>query len=627
MSRGGGRPAALPAPGTRPRSRTGTDGLTVRFVPEDPQDAPVDFNFRRLPVSATLRRTFAAAFTERTRPGAGLRSLSAAEHAFEDLLIFARVLGRAPQPPLTAAHLVPAHLDEWILERGGPERASRATSRLKLILKKIEGLNAAFATKLNERTAPRARPKTRNYSMRELQRITAAARRDARTAALRIRGSRALLEQWRGGLINPDTDPLAFQRGRLLDHVDRHGDVPRYETGKRMPMRWVAELGSVRDHMTALHLGSRDAAALVVLLIAMTGENASTVMRAPAVHFRADGYAGGPATAIVGLDKRRRGSTRYRDAALVDLPSWIPLPDKITEPAPGRVPLNTPFAVYSLLVELGAPARRALGTDRLVVWWQRGEGGLPEPQLGVDSDDVRAWAARHDLPADRRPGKGKPKQAPPQLQVTMARLRLSQAELNQKPVAHTETTLANEYLLRNRGNIDEYRRVVAAALEAEADKARTRGALQVLSDQDIEAARTDPAAVAKRYGLDVTRLKELISGQLDTVMTGCTDHTGGPHAPAGQPCRASFMLCLSCPCARAAPHHLPFQVLVHDALDARRRSMTPLRWSERFALPFTQLADLLERAGEAPVKLARRTATEDHKKIVQRFLNREMDLR
>lgn len=623
MSRGGGRPAALPGPGFQPQARTASGGLQVRFVPEAHADEPQDFDFARLPVCLTLQRAFAAAFAERTRPGAGLRAEHAAQDAFEDLRTFAQVLSQTSQPPTRVVHLAPAHLDAWILKHGGPQRASRAAGRLKLTLKKIEGLDDGFLVKLKERGAGRAKPQTRNYSLTELQRITAAARRDARAGALRIRSNRDLLEHWRQGDIDATTEQDIFRRGLLLDHVDRHQDIPRYERGT--PKKWVGAMGTVSEHMTALHLGWVEAAALVVLLIAMTGENASTVMRATAAHLRADGYTDGPATAIVALDKRRRGATRYRDAALVDLPSWIPVPDTIPGPDPERVPLGTPFAVFSLLVELGALARTALDSDRLVVWWSPGGGDQP-PRLrkGVDDGHIRAWADRHDLPVDR---KGKSKKPPAQLDVTMTRLRLTQAELNQKPVSHNERTLANDYLLRNRGNLDEYRRVVATALEAEAAKARTRGALRVLTEQDLRQAQDDPEAVAHKHHLDVTRLKQLIAGELDTVMAGCTDHTAGPHAPAGQPCGASFMLCLSCPCARAAPHHLPVQVLVHDALADRRRAMTPLSWAERFALPFTQLTDLLARAGTAPVEQARQAATDDHHKSVQRFLNREMDLR
>jgi hypothetical protein len=73
-------------------------------------------------------------------------------------------------------------------------------------------------------------------------------------------------------------------------------------------------------------------------------------------------------------------------------------------------------------------------------------------------------------------------------------------------------------------------------------------------------------------------------------MCGYIDNTSGPHNP-GQACRASFMLCVSCPCHCATPRHLPAQVHVHDELAARRTAMTPLRWTQRFADPHAQLAD------------------------------------
>jgi hypothetical protein len=48
--------------------------------------------------------------------------------------------------------------------------------------------------------------------------------------------------------------------------------------------------------------------------------------------------------------------------------------------------------------------------------------------------------------------------------VTLARLRHTHLELHQRPVAHTERTLANDYLLRHRGDIAEYQRLVADVL-------------------------------------------------------------------------------------------------------------------------------------------------------------------
>jgi hypothetical protein len=186
--------------------------------------------------------------------------------------------------------------------------------------------------------------------------------------------------------------------------------------------------------------------------------------------------------------------------------------------------------------------------------------------------------------------------------------------------------LANEYLARNRGNLAEYQQVVAAALAQEAAKAKTRDKIRTLSAADIVEARDQPARVAARHGMDPATLQRLLAGQLDTVLGGCIDDTSGPHNP-GQPCRASFMLCLSCPCARAMPQHLPAQVLVHDELAARRAAMTPLRWAQRFALAHAQLVDLLERAGAVAVADARAAITDTERALVDRFLCRELDMR
>jgi hypothetical protein len=193
-------------------------------------------------------------------------------------------------------------------------------------------------------------------------------------------------------------------------------------------------------------------------------------------------------------------------------------------------------------------------------------------------------------------------------------------------VAHTERTLANDYLARQRRNITEYQQLVADTLEKEAAKARTHPALRTLSAAEVEQARTDAEAVAARHGMDPATLRRILAGELDTVMAACSDNTNSPHASVGTPCRASFMLCLSCPCARALPHHLPLQVAVHDALQARRTETTPLRWAQRFALPHTQLSDLLDRAGPAAVADAREGIAADQREVVERFLRRELDL-
>ncbi|MBO0823794.1 MAG: hypothetical protein J2P27_08045 [Actinobacteria bacterium] len=480
-----------------------------------------------------------------------------------------------------------------------------------------------FAAKLNERNPRWVVKRTASYSRAEFQRIMSAARHDVRRAAERIRGNRALLERWRSGDIDPFEGGDAWERGELLDFIDRHCAVPRTAGGALRA--WVARLGTERQHMTALHLSSLEATAFVVLLVGLTGQNRGPIISAPAGHHRPDGYSGGTASAIVELDKPRRAARRHMDVPLVDMPDWIACPDGSDEDEQRRDVLRSAFGVYVLLGELAEPARRHLDSPRLLAWWapQRSGHGL---MTGIDSSHVRAWAKTRDLRADPPTGTPPEQSAKsPRLELTLARIRLTYNELHQKPVAHTVRTLANDYLARNRGNLAEYQRVVANVLDEQVAKARTLAAMRTLTSEDVAEARENPTAVAARHGMHAQTLKQLLAGELDTVMAGCIDNANSPHSPAGQPCRASFMLCLDCPCARAAPHHLPLQVLVFDELERRRQSMAPLRWAGRFALRHSQLADLLGRAGPAALEEARASATSDQRQLVARFLDRELD--
>ncbi len=143
----------------------------------------------------------------------------------------------------------------------------------------------------------------------------------------------------------------------------------------------------------------------------------------------------------------------------------------------------------------------------------------------------------------------------------------------------------------------------------------------------MERARTDPEAVAAANGLDAETLKRLLAGELDTVLGACVDNRNGPHGPPGQPCPASFMLCLGCECARALPKHLPVQILVHDGLRERRSQMSALEWARRFAAPHAQLSDLLDQHDATAIADARDSITASDRALVDRFLGRELDLR
>jgi hypothetical protein len=64
---------------------------------------------------------------------------------------------------------------------------------------------------------------------------------------------------------------------------------------------------------------------------------------------------------------------------------------------------------------------------------------------------------------------------------------------------------------------------------------------------------------------------------------------------------------------------------VLDAFAARRADLPPLEWARRFALSHAQLTDLLDRFPPAVVAAARAAGTDDDRRLVERFLARELD--
>jgi hypothetical protein len=600
----------------------------VLFTSEDGRSGR-EFDFARLPVSRELQRMFARGFERWTGPSGTRKTTESARVAFGYLRTFAGFLAALPTPPRRPADLAPSHLDSYVLQRRHLRVFMFEFLAVKATLTAAGGLSDRLVAKLvaTRVTGDRRDPSEAvdSYSQAEFRQILAAARQDVRAAAGRIRAHRDLLGRWRAGEVaaDPVGKPGQWQFGMILDHIERFGDVPRYDFRPQPPRRWLARHGTVVQLMSLVHLPWQEAAAFLVLLIGLTGQNGGTIADAPAAHHRPDGDAGGTATAIVELHKPRRGKRRsHMDVALADLPDWLGVGDALADVGSAKDELHTPFGVYMLLRELTEPARRIVGTDRLLVCWAgrtyQAGGGL---RVGMLDDMVTRWGHRKQFTADPTT----PDATPEPLQVTMLRLRRSYVQHHQKAVAHTDQVLATEYLGRDRGSLGHYQRLVAQVLEEQVVKAKASTPMATLSPEDLAEAGAHPSAVAARFGVDAATLKRVLGGELDTVLAACVDHTGGPYAPPGQPCQASFMRCLDCPCARATPVHLPIQVLVLDTLEARRAEVAPLEWAGRFALPHAQLVDLLGRFPPATVQAARAAVTSQDRRLVERFLERELD--
>ncbi|WP_410812233.1 hypothetical protein [Micromonospora sp. 067-2] len=622
-----GRPAALPAAGYALPQRlfVGEHECRVRVLPED-GGPPADIDLMALPVSRELREWLAVAVLGATGPSGPRRSVRSALDIQSILKRFTRYLATLQRPPTRPDQLRRAHLDGFIL--AGGKWLHRDLGSLRSTLRFAPDLPTEFWARLTQASVPKSDSTVRSYSEAEFGRITQAAREQLRAAAHRIRHARGVLELWRGGGIER-SDHTRWEQGWLLDHLDRHGDVPRGADvrDRAVPTAIVVRHGGPNTVIGGLHLTYADVAAAAVLLLCLTGQNLGAVDNATTKHHRPDADAGGPATAVIELVKPRRGS---RHAAMtVALQDVGAGGEQIDGLGSGRDDLVTPFGVYTLLIELARETRRWLGTDRLFAFYNaKGKTGRGF-RVGVPKQSLQYWGATTGLNCD--PPRAADEQdadnpAPPgPLVIDARRLRLTWLEIHQRPVAQTEHTLANEYLARNRGNIAEYQQIVASVLQQQVDGARAHRPMPVLTSEDVERAAVDPQAVATAHGLTVARLQDLIAGRLDTVMAGCTDNLDSPHTAPGRPCTASFLLCLSCPCARATPAHLPVQVLVRDALLARRQQMTPLGWGRRFGQAVTQLTDLLKPYGPTAVDDARQAATPADHDLVDRFLSTGLD--
>jgi hypothetical protein len=490
---GRGRHAMLPDDGYEPPPRLLVDAerRVVRFTTEDGRTAK-DFDFARLPVDPDLQLAFARAFDQLTGPSGTRKRLWTAVKSFEVLRRFAEHLAGLPRPPRSPAQLTPAHLDGYALTRRRLVVFAREFGLLVATLKAVDGLSDRFAARLAMPLPGRPLPAAlQSYSPTEFRWILQAARQDVRAAATRIRAHRKLLDRWRAGGVGQDRDPASWELGWILDHIDRVGDVPRYQGRQQLPLRRLTRHGTVEQLMDLLHLSRDEAAAFLVLLIGLTGHNGGTIADAPAAHHRADGDAGGIKTAIVELRKPRRGRRSQMDVPVADVPDWLGV-DPATIPASvtARDELHTPFGVWLLLHELTAPARRLAGTDRLLVCWAP-KGYLVGRgfRVGFCDEMVSDWGRRKALPADHPQGQVEP---PGVLHVTMPRLRLSFAQHHQKAVAHTDQVLATQYLGRDRGNLADYQRLVARVLEEQVAKAKASVLLATLTADDVAQARRDP---------------------------------------------------------------------------------------------------------------------------------------
>ena len=624
---GRGRRASQPPAGWEPPERlvVTPDTCTVLFIEEKGRRSRL-YDFTRFPVAADVQRWMARCFARATGPRGGAKRLATANSYYGVFAQLSRVLASAQHPPASAREITPAHIAAFRLALT-PASFNNTIHGLRTLVRHDDELPAQTRRDICAGRLPR-RPATTigGYTGQERQQILIAARADIRKARDRIHGARELLGRYRRGEV-AGLDQRERRTAQALDVLDRTGDLPRHDCGA-VP-DWAQDIGGARGLLPMLCLTPMEAAAFAVLLVDMTGENFGTIIDWPAAHFRPDGGLGDQAVALVEETKPRRGPYReHMVAALEDLPGE--LAGVLADDGERRLFLS-PLRAYSLLLDLTSLARRHGGFD--VAFAYGTISGTARWRAGMHSYYVGRWAGGHGFPQPPssrpdRPGKPKPVLAdtakPP---VLLLRLRQTAIERGRRPIAHSRDTMNDHYLRRSPQVVKESQDIVREALNEEITKARSVQGIPVFTPGFMARADADPAAAAAEMGVDTMTLKRIIAREQDTVLASCADHLNSPHSEPGEACSASFLACLGCPNARALPHQLPVQVLVHEHLNALRANVPAQAWEHRFGEAFSRLTSLLGYYTPEDRGAARDRITPEDRHLTVDLLSGRLDLR
>jgi hypothetical protein len=453
------------------------------------------------------------------------------------------------------------------------------------------------------------------YSQAEFRAIQRAARSDVRAALARIRAGEDELKTWRRDEEQRWTvrapEGLHQTRGSLLNHVAMRGDLPRYSSGLLRPHGMAPDRS---QPFYSLFPTLSDVAAMAVLFQCLTGMNLSTIYGLTTDYSRADGALDGETEVLITRgSKPRRGP----NGAEMDLPL-----SAIADESPdGREDgedddFASAFGLYMIAEKVCRRAREFASSDSLFVGHMPQGKGSTANGMGfrpIGESCMRYWKGWTDNNGNSQ-------------RVDSRRLRRTFLELNQRPVAQTMDTLADTYLLRDPGSIAANQEIVQRVLAGEVDRIRSETIASVLTDLDVAEAATHMEEVAERFGTTAEKLRAILDGRLDTVATACIDNNDGPVTQPGQPCTASFLLCLGCPNARSEPRHVPVQALLRQEIEGRREELTRERWEELYGTAADQLDDLLMQQ-RADLAEAASQATSEDADLVTALLDGRLDLR
>jgi hypothetical protein len=601
----------MPSKGYSRPPQVTDSGLVVRHTTEDGSITTV-FDFREVDCPPELLLSLANGFAVACGPDGRWRASISAKNGSAAMRAFIKSVAEQPNPPARIGDISPEVWWAWRAEMAKTNRWPSVIQLVQGLLTDTSGVPESTRRALRARLSKPKKRLYNAYSRSEFQRIRSTAAGIVRTALHRIDVNTALLEAYRAGGEAQDTpsQTVGGQRwtaGSLLDCLARTGTLPKQHfTSRRGPLRELINLDGAKTIVEALFPNSVEILAVCVLLVCERGYNCSVLENLTIADLdRADDHAEDEQIHVLHLDKPRRGAgSRYSDESLTGEAS----------------------RTIARTIALTAQARetvRLIGrpTDSLFMFRKSNTGGqeksLFETRVPRAGHFIQCWQDRTKLTADD----GGP------LWLSLQRLRLTEQVLNNKPRQNSPNVSESVYRQPDPQTRSEAKGVIVRGQLEAIDHARVTVAMRTVSDQEIEGARSDPAALAQRLGVPPEKVRLLLSGVLNTATGACLDFNASPFAvEPDDGCPASFLACLGCPNAVATPAHLPRLVALGRALERIGSAVTREVWLEDYADHYGRLTDLLE-SNTTPQQrehLVQEVRTEDEA-VIDRLLTRGFD--
>ena len=600
------RQAQFPTEGYQRPSTNAADSL-VHTVYGESGELFGTFDFSDLEAPRQLVLELVFAFQKATGSSGRWRTQATVKAASAQLRMFVTALMVKFPEIESMKNFTPEMWWSWRADVKNRSRWPGQINLIRCLLYEVDGLTPTTRRALSGREK---KPKNRlyeSYSVGEFRRIYATAWKTVRDARRRIRSNSGCLKRYLAGNEHEDTTRLPVQKrgwsqGELLNHILKTGKFP----GKgHIPNHWIDQfrlllnLSGNASGAQAMFATTAEVFAGMVLLVCERGFNLSVLNGLVADPLNVD-LEDGKGT-VHALDKPRRGaSARFFSTSMVG--------------KAGRI--------WKAVAEITQPARDHLilqGKPTQLLLIGRNISGSSE-MFKSDWTQCRSAAKAWQSLSDLRDDEGLP------LVVDFRRLRLTEQVVNQRASQNSERVSESVYRRRDRQTLEMAREAILQGQEAALADAKAVVATRAINKTEIESAHRNPQALAAKLNVPVARVKQLINGECDTLVTACSDIFASPFSTAGDACTASFLRCFECKNSIATPKHLPRLALLHDALSELASTVSYAVWVEDYKATYDRLLSLLASySTEAERVQARRCASPADVVAIGELLDRRYD--